>query len=108
MRYVLPLLALAAAAMPAIATANPGDRVVTVRVAYTPAEIASAEGRVALLQRIEAKLREACRVEALGRYGQTRNVTDEVCVADARAVAAAEIEQAFAAETRKARTFAAN
>lgn len=105
MRFILPLIALAA---PAIALAAPAEQTVTVRVAYGDVDVNSAEGRAALEARIDAKLRQACKRNGAGRYTYGRTLVDEKCVADARVAARAEIERVAAAEARRGRAVAAN
>jgi UrcA family protein len=101
MRFILPLIALAAAAPLAAET-------VTLRVAYGDVDVTSAEGRAAIEARIDAKLRQACKLEGAGRYTFGRTVVDEKCVADARVAALAEVERVAAAEARAGRAVAAN
>ena len=100
MRFILPLIALAAAAPLAAET-------VAVRVAYGDVDVTSAEGRAALEARIDAKLRQACALKA-ARYTFGRTIVDEKCVADARVAALAEVERVAAAEARAGRAIAAN
>lgn len=102
MRFILPLIALAAVAAPAAA------ETVTVRIAYGDVDVTSAEGRAALETRINAQLRKACTTEAAGRFAFGRTVVDSKCVAEARTVALAEVERVAAAEARNGRAFAAN
>lgn len=101
MRFILPLIALAAAAPLAAET-------VTLRVAYGDVDVTSAEGRAVIEARIDAKLRQACRLEGAGRYTFGRTVIDEKCVADARVAALAEVERVAATEARTGRAVAAN
>lgn len=101
MRFILPLIALAAAAPLAAET-------VTLRVAYGDVDVTSAEGRAAIEARIDAKLRQACKLEGTARYTFGRTVVDEKCVADARVAALAEVERVAAAEARAGRAVAAN
>ncbi|MCZ8135154.1 MAG: UrcA family protein [Porphyrobacter sp.] len=106
MRFILPLIALAA---PAIALAAPqAGETVTLRVAYGDVDVTSAEGRAVLEARIDAKLRKACQIEGAGRYTFGRTLVDEKCVADARVAARAEVERVAAAEARSGRAVAAN
>jgi UrcA family protein len=100
MRFILPLIALAAAAPLAAET-------VTLRVAYGDVDVTSTEGRAALEARIDATLREACKLEGAGRYTCGRTVIDEKCVADVRIAALAEVERVAAAEARAGRAIAA-
>lgn len=106
MRIVLPLIALATVAAPALAA--PADETVTLRVAYRDVDLASAEGRAALEARIDAKLRQACRIEGWVRYTGGRPSVDEKCVTEARGAALAEVERLAAAEARRGRDVAAN
>ena len=101
MRFILPLIALAAAAPLAAET-------VTLRVAYGDVDVTSAEGRAAIEARVDAKLRQACKLEGTARYTFGRTVVDEKCVADARVAALAEVERVAAAEARAGRAVAAN
>ncbi len=107
MRYILPLLALATAAIPAIA-APTGDETVTVRIAYGDVDVTTAEGRAVLEARIESRLRTACTLEAAARYTHSRAAIDDKCLADARTAALAEVERVAALEQRSGRTVAAN
>lgn len=109
MRLILSTIALAAvAAVPAVAAPVVAEETVTVRVAYADIDLGSAEGRAALEARVDAKLREACTVEANSRYGFGRDIVDEKCVAEARTVALAEVERLAAAERRAGGQIAAN
>ncbi|MCL9982347.1 MAG: UrcA family protein [Erythrobacter sp.] len=101
MRFILPLIALAAAAPLAAET-------VTLRVAYGDVDVTTAEGRAAIEARIDAKLRQACKLDGTARYTFGRTVVDEKCVADARVAALAEVERVAAAEARAGRAVAAN
>lgn len=101
MRFILPLIALAAAAPLAAET-------VTLRVAYGDVDVTSAEGRAAIEARIDAKLRQACKLDGTARYTFGRTMVDEKCVADARVAALAEVERVAAAEARNGRAVAAN
>jgi hypothetical protein len=87
MRFILPLIALAAAAPLAAET-------VTLRVAYGDVVVTSTEGRAAL--------------EGAGRYTFGRTVIDEKCVADVRIAALAEVERVAAAKAGAGRAVAAN
>ncbi|MFN9633907.1 MAG: UrcA family protein, partial [Erythrobacteraceae bacterium] len=78
------------------------------RVAYGDVDVTSTEGRAALEARIDAKLREACKLEGAGRYTFGRTVIAEKCVADVRIAALAEVERIAAAEARAGRAVAAN
>lgn len=102
MRFILPLLAIAAIAAPAAA------ETVTVRIAYGDVDVTSAEGRAALESRINAKLRQACTTAPASRYAFGRNLVDSKCVAEARTAALAEVERVAAAEARTGRAVAAN
>ena len=102
MRFILPLIALAAVTAPVAA------ETVTLRVAYGDVDVTSTEGRAALEARIDAKLRQACKLEGAGRYTYGRTLVDEKCVAEARVAARAEVERVAAAEARRGRAVAAN
>lgn len=102
MRFILPLIALAAVTAPVAA------ETVTLRVAYGDVDVTSTEGRAALEARIDAKLRQACKLEGAGRYTYGRTLVDEKCVAEARVAARAEVERVAAAEARRGRAIAAN
>jgi UrcA family protein len=106
MRFALPLIVLTAVAAPALAGA--GDQAVTLRVPYHDVDLASAEGRAALEARIDARLRQACRIEGWVRYTGGRPSVDEKCVTEARGAALAEVERIAAAEARRGRQVAAN
>jgi UrcA family protein len=101
MRFILPLIALAAAAPLAAET-------ITLRVGYGDVDVTSTEGRAAIEARIDAKLRQACKLEGAGRYTFGRTLVDEKCVADARVAALAEVERVAANEARAGRAVAAN
>jgi UrcA family protein len=101
MRFILPLIALATPALAAAET-------VTLRVAYGDVDVTSAEGRAVIEARIDAKLRQACKLEGAGRYTFGRTMVDEKCVAEARVAALAEVERVAAAEARAGRAVAAN
>lgn len=107
MRFTLPLIALAAVAAPAFAAPKTGEETVTVRVAYGDVDVTSAEGRAVVEARIDAQLRQACKIEA-ARYTYGRALLDDKCVAEGRATALAEVERVAAAEARTGRTVAAN
>lgn len=107
MRFVLPLIALAAVTAPAFA-AVAADNTVTVSIAYGDVDVTSTAGRAALEARIDAKLRKACTFEGTARYTHGRSTIDEKCVAEARIAALAEVERVAAAETRSGRAVAAN
>lgn len=108
MRIALPLIALAAAAAPALAAPPVGQETVTVRVAYGDLDLTSAAGRAALEARIDARLRKACTVDGLARYAYGRPVVDQQCVEKARTAALAEVERLAAAEARRGPAIAAN
>lgn len=108
MRFTLPLIALAAVAAPVLAAPQAGEQTVSVRVAYGDVDVTTTEGRAALEARIDAKLREACKLDGTTRYTYGRTLVDEKCVADARVVALAEVERVAAAEARRGRAVAAN
>lgn len=108
MRFVLPLIAIAAVAAPVVAAPQLEAETVTVRIAYGDIDLTSAEGRAALEARIDAKLRKACTVEGIARYSSGRTVRDDSCIAEARAAALAEVERVAAAEARSGRAVAAN
>lgn len=107
MRFVLPLIALAAIAAPAVA-GSAADETVTVRIAYGDIDVTSADGRAAIESRIETKLRKACTVKTNARYSHGRAAVDDKCVGDARVAALAEVERVAAAEARGGRAVAAN
>ena len=103
MRFVLPLLALLAAAAPAAA-----EKAVTVRIAFSDIDVTSPEGRATLEKRINAKVRRACMVDGAARYNYGRPAVDSKCLVDTRAAALAEVERLAAAATRQGRAIAAN
>lgn len=107
MRFALPLIALFAVAAPAVAAPADTDTV-TVRIAYGDVDVTSAEGRAAIEARIDAQLRKACTIDGASRYAYGRPAIDSKCVADARAVALAEVERVATLEARSGRTVAAN
>ncbi len=104
MRFTLPLIALAAFAVPAAAAAE----TVTVRVGYGDVDVTTTEGRAALEARIDARLKKACALEGAARYTHGRTAIDSRCLTEARASAKAEIERVAMNEARGARTVAAN
>jgi UrcA family protein len=106
MRFILPLIAFAAVAAPAVAAS--AEEIVTVRIAFADADVATTEGRAALEARIDARLRKACELEAASRYSFGRTAVDSKCVAEARTVALAEVERVAALQARSGRTVAAN
>ena len=106
MRFILPLVAFAAVAVPAVAAS--AEEIVTVRIAFADADAATTEGRTALEARIDARLRKACAVKAASRYSLGRTSVDGKCVAEARTVAMAEVERVAALQARSGRTVAAN
>lgn len=83
MRFILPLIALAALAAPAAA-----EQVVTVKIGYGDIDVTTAEGRAALEARIDARLKKACALPATARYTHTGTAVDSKCIADARSAAA--------------------
>jgi UrcA family protein len=107
MRFTLPLIALAAFAAPAVATAESGEKVVDVAVAFGDLDITTEEGRVALEQRLDKSLRKACTMVPRPAYA-LGPVVDEKCISDARAVALAKVERIAAARARRGREVAAN
>ena len=80
----------------------------SLQLVYSLENLAALTGRAALEARIDAKLREACKLEGAGRYTFGRTVIDEKCVADVRIAALAEVERVAAAEARAGRAVAAN
>jgi UrcA family protein len=107
MRLLLSALALVVTA-PLAAATGAGEQTVTVRVSYADIDLSNAEGRAALEARVDAKLREACTLEANSRYGYGRDIVDQKCVTEARTVALAEVERIAAAERRAGGQVAAN
>lgn len=105
MRFVLPLLALAAIATPAVAAA---EEVVTVKITTADLDLATSEGRKALNARINAKLRKACEIESASRYNYGVKVIDRTCLADARAQARAKAAALAENSSRSGRQVAAN
>ena len=103
MRFILPLIALAALAAPAAA-----EQVVTVKIGYGDVDVTTAEGRAALEARIDARLKKACALPAAARYTHTRTAVDSKCIADARIAALAEVEKVAALQQRSGRAVAAN
>jgi UrcA family protein len=103
MRFTLPLIALAAFAVPAAA-----EETVTVRIGYGDVDVATTEGRAALEARIEARLKKACALEGTARYTHGRTTVDGKCLTEARAAAKAELERVALRETRGAGGLAAN
>jgi UrcA family protein len=104
MRFTLPLIALAAAASPALAT----EQVVDVRVSYADLDVTSEAGRAALEARVAAKLRKVCAAEGVSRYNFNRTTRDETCVADGLAAAKLEVARVAADQQRRGREVAAN
>ena len=102
MRFVLPLLALAAVAAPA------GAETVTLRIAYGDVDVTTTEGRAALEARIDASLRKACTLQGTARYSNGRPIIDSKCVTDARTSALAEVERVAALQASNGRKVAAN
>jgi UrcA family protein len=107
MRFILPLIALAAPTL-AVAAPQTGEGTITLRVAYGDVDVTSTEGRAVVEARIDAKLRQACKREDAARYTYGRTMVDEKCVAEARTAALAEVERLAAAEARAGRAVAAN
>lgn len=108
MRFTLPIIALAAAAAP-LAAATPADTTtVPVRVSYADIDVNTAEGRKALEERIETKLREACTIVDSSRFAYGRSVIDDKCLSDARAEAMQAIARVAANEARGGRQASAN
>lgn len=107
MRFVLPLIALATVAAPAVA-APAGDDSVTVRIAFGDVDVTSPEGRAVIEARIDAKLRKVCATEISARYTFGRDAVDNKCYAEARTAALAEVERVAALEARSGRAVAAN
>ncbi len=106
MRFLFPLIALAAVAAPAVAAT--AEETVTVRIAFADADVATTEGRAALEARIDARLRKACALEAAARYSYGRTSVDSKCVTEARTIALAEVERVAALQARSGRIVAAN
>ncbi len=104
MRFILPLIALAAFATPAVAT----EEVVDVRVSYADLDLTSEAGRDALESRIATQLRKVCVVEGAGRYATGRSKRDSKCVAEGLAMAKVEVERVAALQQRRGREVAAN
>ncbi len=104
MRFTLPLVALAAFAVPAAAAQD----IVTVRIGYGDVDVTTSEGRAALEARIDARLKKACTLEGTARYTHGRATVDSQCVTEARAAATAEIERVAARGARVGRAVAAN
>lgn len=102
MRFLLPLVALAAVTAPAAA------ETVTLRIGYGDVDVATPEGRAALEARIEARLKKACALEGTSRYTLGRTAVDARCLEEARAAAKTELERVALAAPRGARTVAAN
>lgn len=103
MRFMLPLIALAAVAAPVAA-----EDVVTVKIGYGDVDVTTAEGRAALEARIDARLKKACTAPAAARYSHSGKAIDSKCVADARVAALAEVEKVAALQQRSGREVAAN
>ncbi|QFT76620.1 UrcA family protein [Erythrobacter sp. THAF29] len=108
MRITLPLIALAAITAPVSASAQSANDTVTVRIAFADIDLATAEGRAKLEQRIDTQVTKACTIETNSRYGYGRDIVDRSCVADARAAALAKAERFAANEARRGREVAAN
>lgn len=108
MRTTLSLIALAALVAPAIATAQPAEEIVTVRIDTADIDVTTSEGRAELEARIDTKLRAACTITKSSRYGYGRPVRDEVCLTKARADALAQAQSLAASQRRGGRQVAAN
>lgn len=108
MRFTLSLIALAAFATSVAAAPGVGESTVTVQISFADIDLSKAEGRAVLEARIESKLREACTLDNASRYSYGGAIVDEKCLANARAMALAEVEQAIAANTRRGGELAAN
>ena len=108
MRFVLPTLALAAVAAPALAAPQTNEETVSVRIDVADIDLATSEGRAELEARIDAKLRKACTIESAARYTYGRDVIDQKCVADARATALAQAERVASARARSSGQASAN
>lgn len=106
MRFAIPLLALAALAVPA--AAQTGEETVTVRIALADIDLSTPAGRAALDQRIEARITEACTIESKARYALGRTIVDEACVAEARVQASAMAQRLAAEASRTGGTVSAN
>lgn len=104
MRFIFPLIALAAVATPAIAA----EEVVTVRIAYGDVDVTTPEGRAAIEARIDTHLRKACAVEGAARYAHGRTPVDSKCVVEARTAALAEVERVAMLNARSGGSVAAN
>ena len=104
MRTILPLIALASVAAPALAEATADETVVTVRIDTTGLDVNTNEGRAALEARIDAKLAEACEISTASRYTYGRPVRDEVCIAKARTEALAQAERSALAKRSETTT----
>lgn len=104
MRFTLPLIALAALATPALAV----EETVDLRVSYADLDVTTDAGRAALEDRVAAKLRKACSVDAATRYTYGRARSDKQCLADGMASAKVEVERVAAAQQRRGREVAAN
>jgi UrcA family protein len=107
MRFALPFIALAALAAPAVAAPQGPNEVVTVRIAFDDLDLASAEDRAELEQRVDAQLRRACTLPSRPSY-VVGPLVDEKCVKEARTEALAEVERIAAAKARRGREVAAN
>ncbi|MEE4207086.1 MAG: UrcA family protein [Erythrobacter sp.] len=109
MRFTFPMIAIAvlSAAVPAVAAPQGTDEVVEVRISYDDLDLAKADDRAVLEQRVEAQLRRACTLPSRPAY-VVGPLVDEKCVKEARSVALAEVKRVAAAEARSGRTVAAN
>lgn len=108
MRFTLPMIALAVVAAPVSAASQVADEVVTVRIVHSDIDLSTSEGRAKLEQRVNTQLRKACTIETNSRYGFGRDIVDEKCVTEARAVALAEAERIAASRSRAGGRVAAN
>ncbi|QIQ87262.1 UrcA family protein [Erythrobacter sp.] len=107
MRLALPLIALAALATPAVAAPQGTNETVTVRISFDDLDLAKADDRAVLEQRVDAQLRRACTLPSRPAY-VVGPLVDEKCVAEARTAALAEVERVAAAQARRGREVAAN
>ena len=108
MRFALPLVALAAISTPTITAAQSADERVTVRIDTADVDLASAEGRAIVEDRINARIKQACTIEANSRYGYGRDLVDDTCVKNAREEAFKAVERIAAAQSRAGGQVAAN
>ncbi|MEL7198091.1 MAG: UrcA family protein [Pseudomonadota bacterium] len=108
MRFTLPIIALFTIAAPVAAANQDADITVPVRVSFADIDVTSAAGRSLLEQRIEAKVRKACTIEAHSRFAYGRAIVDQKCVADARAQVMEAVSQVAAKQARGGRQLSAN